>query len=228
MNTLSNNVSFKSRNINIRKVDKICRFVNTEFPAISSSKIPQRCNYNKACKPLFDRIHNKLLSGVREPLEFSKNNISKFISLIINIKKHHVANCAELTYVTQGICNINGLKTKPIQLVLVDKAERFNGYADHVVLAIPLKNKEVKIDKLSKLKDVIIVDPWLGIADYAPKVEEKYLKDFKKFFEKPGQKIDNLSFSSFSDSFGLIELSNSDVQILKNKFPQFQILNKNK
>ena len=55
---------------------------------------------------------------------------------------------------------------------------------DHIVLAVPLNGKKVEFDRLTRQKDVIIIDPWLGIADYAQNIENRY-KDFSDIFKLP-------------------------------------------
>lgn len=224
----SETTNFKSRNAMVRKADQICRFVNTEFTSLSSSKIPARCNFNKNFYPAFKRIHNKITEFVRKPIEQITDNTKEFSILRENVKKYHVANCGELTRLTMAILAVNGIKSIPVEPMLVDKDGRMKRIIDHIMLAIPLNENEVKIDFFSKLKNVLIIDPWLGIADYAPKVEEKYIKDFKKLFQIPNENIDDLKFSIFTDALAMNDFTDKDIMNLKSSFPQYQILNKNK
>lgn len=224
----SRNTNFNSRNSVVRNADRICRFVNSEFTSLSSSKIPARCNFNKDFYHVFKRVHDKILKLVRNPIECISDNIEEFSMLSKNVKKYHVANCAELTRITKIILAINGIKSTLIEPLLVDKNGVIKKNIDHTMLAIVLNKNKGIMGLFSKHNNILIVDPWLGITDFAPKVEEKYTKDFKKFFHLPNENIDDLKFSIYTNSFATDDLTNKDIKKLQAKFPQYQILNKNK
>ena len=136
MNINSTNINFKSRSPVVKKADKICRFVKTEFPSVSSSIIPKRCNktlidkvkrfgertpqiengdlwdirYNKF-RTLFFRVNEKLRTLVRKPFNDTIGVVEENKVLTKLIKNHHLANCAELTRLANLICTVNGIKS---------------------------------------------------------------------------------------------------------------------
>ena len=95
-----------------------------------------------------------------------------------------MANCDELMNLTNLACAVNGIKATPVKYLGVDKNDRILKDIDHVVLAIPLDNNNVTFDRLTRQKNVIIIDPWLGIADYAQNMENRY-RECSNIFKLP-------------------------------------------
>ena len=199
------NVNFKSRHQAVKKADAICRMVKTEFPSVSSSSLIPRCyktlrdavkRFGKATPEiengnlidqryynmydLFLRTDRKIQNLVRIPYHDATDTISAYKILAESVKKHNCANCAELTRLANLICAVNGIDAQPINLILCDKEEKILSYIDHTALAIPLKEGVLKYKRMGKTKDVIIIDPWLGIADFAKNIALEYQNKFRK------------------------------------------------
>ena len=235
----SPNINFKSRNQAVVKADKICRMVNTEFPSISSSSIIPRCSktiqdktrrfgeklsriengempderYNKKYY-LFMRIDNNLRKFVREPFFETIDTIEENKVLTKAVKKYHFANCAELTRLANLICAVNGIKAQPVEMVACDSNDRVVSFIDHVALAVPLKEKNLEWSKMSKLKDVIIIDPWLGLADFAQNVAMQYQNMFRKHL-----KLGTFEQVGINPQALVKPISERDFDTLKKEFP---------
>ena len=214
--------------------------VKTEFPSVSSSSIIPRCSrtildkerrfgkktpeiengnrpddrYNKMYH-LFIRTDNNLQEFVREPYFRARGVVEENKVLAKAIKKHHYANCAELTKLANIICAVNGIKSQPITMIACDNNNRIISSIDHVALAIPVKEKALQIDKMNKLKDVIIIDPWLGIADYAQNVALQYKNMFSKYLKLEENHC--LGVDTAGNAYSIPE---EEFQNLRKEFPE--------
>ncbi len=189
MNINMHTVNFTSRSATVRKADKICRLVNNTYPAYSPSKIMCKSYFKKDMNAykIANRLQEDLKEFVRTPLQSIKDMNLKllyFKTLSDKIKKFHIANCEELMNLASLTCSVNKIKSLPVKLLAVDEKDIIKKEIDHVVLAIPLSDKGVILDRMSRQKDVIIIDPWLGIADYAPNIERRY-KDCPDIMKLP-------------------------------------------
>ena len=181
--TKINDSNFKSRNAEIRQAQQIVRRMNTEIPSCSFSKYERFENVDKSSK-IQERIrfgNLAFLMEVRSYLNIAFNrpqSITKYYDLFVRTLKNHMANCGELAELAKLVFGLNGKKLK--------YAEIIPDSVCHAVGVIPAKSTDLsKIDfkntPMSKLKDVIVVDPWLGIADYAPNVAVQYESEYSKF-----------------------------------------------
>ena len=110
--------NFKSRNLEIRQADRICRLVNNEFASISSSKLAQKIKHNpelgkyiKYDRRLSENLHTKIRKKV---LLIKDDIIEKYKKLAELVKKERLANCDELMRLASLVCAANGIKTQPI------------------------------------------------------------------------------------------------------------------
>ena len=69
---------------------------------------------------LFIRTDNNLQEFVREPYFRARGVVEENKVLAKAIKKHHYANCAELTKLANIICAVNGIKSQPITMTACD------------------------------------------------------------------------------------------------------------
>ena len=181
-----NNINFSSRSADFKKADKICRLVNNNYPASSPSKIMLKSIYKKDYDlyKYANTLQEKVNNDIRTPLQSLKDLGLKYLyfkKLTSKTKELHLANCDEFMNLANLVCAVNKIKAVPVKFLAVDKNDVIKKDIDHVVLAIPLKNKEVAFDRLSRQKDVIIIDPWLGIADYAQNIENRYRENSNVF-----------------------------------------------
>lgn len=220
----NNSPIFTSRNKTIRDLNKICRLINKEFPAISSTKVAEfetvkkDIKFQKYAQYLFKNIQ----SLIRDPAWKLYNEKSPelfYIKLVEGIKDFRLANCGDLSKICKLICNINGINSKKAEMTLIDSKGHLKGNIDHAVQIISLNGDFPFFKKLGTLHNTIIIDPWLGFADYAPNVEIKLKSEYNKFFQIPNDYHIAISCSTLGEP----EITPQAIKILKNKFPHFQI-----
>lgn len=221
VNTYSPN--FTSRNSAVKQADKICRMVKNEFPSISSSRIPARCMADKKYykfRNLFLRTEEKLKNFVRVFTSNSEEKNEHYMFLTETVKNSKVANCGELAKLAHLICSVNGIKSYPITIDIANKKDKDNNYNLHAVLAVPTKKDDFGFNKMSKEKDLIIIDPWLGFADYAQNIEQKYRSLFPSCFNLTGLKAGEEFYIRPSES---MKFEEEEFTNLKEIYPEFII-----
>lgn len=212
-----NNISptFTSHSARVRKADDVVRLAKTLFPVVSSSNIKKRAKGNVLFKNLFERVSKRIGEKVRCH-SFQPDSLVRAMMLAAAMKKNHVGNCAELSRVTNLVCKVNGIDAIPFKFNMIKNGKLLE--VDHMALAYPLKKLPDVSKKISACHDIIIIDPWLGFADYAPKAMEKYKLDLRNLL---GIKINdelvfNPNFVSKSD-----KLYKEDISLLREKFPKW-------
>ena len=66
----------------------------------------------------------------------------------------------------------------------------------------------------SKIKNVIVIDPWLGIADFAENVAMKYQNIFRKHL-----KLNTSTHVKINPNAQVMPISEKDFEALKKEFP---------
>lgn len=216
------NINFKSRNPAVIKADKICRMVNTEFASISSSKLNLKVNSNKKYDKFYSYaniLRYDIWHKVRDKVALARDNIlERYKKTVELVKKERLANCDELTSLAGLICAANGIKSQPLIVHKIENNTLNKKSCGHVALALT-ENGEIKKDvRMSEMKDVIIIDPWLGIADYAPNVAQEYKNMYPHFLNL--KDFDEVIMSPANFKFVLKE---EDFDTAKKEFPNFVI-----
>lgn len=219
------NINFKSRNPIVRKADKICRMVNTEFSSISSSKLSAKVNSNKKYDKFYQYARGlsyKLMHKVRDELVLYKSDIiERYKKIAELVKKEHLANCDELTCLAGLICAANGIKSQRLIVHKMENKTLDKKSCEHVALALTEKGDIKKDVRMSDMKDVIIIDPWLGLADYAPNVAQKYKNIFPQYLNLKDDDEVFMVPANFKFVF-----QESDFERAREEFPNFVIENK--
>ena len=189
MNMSMQNINFTSRSAEIKKADKICRKINNTYPAYSPSKIMLKSIFKKDhdLYKYASSLQEIIDAKIRRPLHSLRELDLKYLyfkTLTDKTKEYKLANCNEFMNLANLACAVNGMKSVPIKFLAIDENDIIKKDIDHIVLAVPLNGKKVEFDRLTRQKDVIIIDPWLGIADYAQNIENRY-KDFSDIFKLP-------------------------------------------
>lgn len=184
-----NNSLISHKNI-LKETEKICRIINSEFPAISSTKISEfHCAENNLTFQTFaNNVYKRIRELIRDPIwkGYKEGDEQIFyLNLVNGIKHHKIANCADYSKLCNLICGINGIQSQKAEMLLVKSDGRMGEMIDHAIHVISSNGKDIKMNKLSKLNNVLIIDPWLGFADYAPQAEARFKSDFHKFFKIP-------------------------------------------
>lgn len=222
------NTNLISRTNVLKETEKVCRIINSEFPAISSTKISEfhcaennptfQTFANNVCRRIRELIRNPIWKGYKEGEEKDF-----YLNLVNGIKQHKIANCADFSKLCNLICNINGIESKKAEMFLVKPDGRIGEMIDHAIHVISTSGKDIKMDKLNKLNNVVVIDPWLGFADYAPRAESRFKSDFHNFFKIP----DGYSIMLNPYTTKEPKITDKVTAFFRENFPQF-IIDKSK
>ena len=196
----TDNTLFQSRNQTIRFADDIARRVNTCYPRISPSKIIE-LNSSVFFPVFMDRIVTKVL----KPMRFIKNEMyeetdsfyQKIRAFTEPVKQFKVGNCGESAQLAAIVAKINGLKDCHITHLCKMDGEDL----DHAILFVNDSQKPY------------IIDPWLGIADYAKNILNRYRNEYR--YELGIKNNDKVTLVSKTDD--------EYTDFLKNDFSRKQI-----
>ncbi len=207
-----------------RDAEKILRLLNSEFPMIASTKI---CEFDSVKKtPRFIQyareIQERIFKLVRDPAwkeQIKGGDDAFYAAFVENIKKQRVGNCSESSKLFKLLGHLNGIPSRKAQLTLFTKDGGYDKNIDHAIHIVCLDGNNPDFEKLSKLKDTLIIDPWLGIAEYAPKYEQLISSAYNRFFGIE----DYHSVCLSTAGFGEPKISENLVKYFAHKYPQFFI-----
>ena len=166
------NASLSDRQL-LKIADKVCRIIETELPAVSSTRFQcfsrSRQQFDKYTKLGVDFRDNfrSQYNTHEDPLLFYKN-------LVEVVKNKKMANCAEYSRLADLILGLNGIKS--ISCSLLNHFTPID-HAVSVILPVP---KSIT-NYLYNLKNAIVIDPWLKFAANSKVAAEKYSKEFSRF-----------------------------------------------
>lgn len=205
-------ITFQSRQKNIRYADIITRKAHSEYPHISTSKISSMIGKDKVKDMFFGYMslgYNLKLAGERTKIDIDEKNTYEYV---VESLKKGLGNCYEEAKLAELIAKINGQKN-----VYSAKLYAGKGLPKHELAFIT--DEKVCADKFYKFKnkEAVIIDPWLGITDFAGNYFKKVRTDFAKLLgihpnAKPYLKPD---FSC--------KLSPKKISVYKNKYPELII-----
>ena len=168
-------ITFTSRHQEIRKADLITRKAHSIYPHISESRIAAIIAQDKVKELFWGQMSMEYalkFAGERLKMEEDEKNLYQHI---IDAMKKGLGNCAEEAKLAELIGKISGIKNIYSGSIFAGK-----GFAKHDVAFIT--DKEIKENKKYqfKNKEALIIDPWLGITDFAG----NYFKMIKTTFAK--------------------------------------------
>lgn len=171
-----NNINFTGKPPELLAADKALRIMNAYYSAASGSRY-KKFNIAKENPKLQHDIARTVgikSATLRQTVinsEFHQPTL-KFFNIFLNlINSLKISNCYELVKLFSFIMDLNGFESRWASLIPSE--------IDHCVALIPLKKdcfEKIDFTKtpMSKMKDFLIADPWLGIVDYAPNVATLY------------------------------------------------------
>lgn len=168
-------ITFTSRHNEIRKADLITRKAHSIYPHISESRISAIIAQDKVKELFWGQMSMEYalkFAGERLKMEEDEKNLYQHI---IDAMKKGLGNCAEEAKLAELIGKISGIKNIYSGSIFAGK-----GFAKHDVAFIT--DKEIKENKKYqfKNKEALIIDPWLGITEFAG----NYFKMIKTTFAK--------------------------------------------
>ncbi len=204
VNNINNNFSFKGRCPQIKDAQWVCHVVNTAYPHVSTTrfnapmlKIKQKnpelynefLNQNpfhfsapfnfKELKliAMFDwqkRLIDKL-NRVRKEWQYGcKTDSRRVNNLIGQLKYNKIGNCGEDAMLAEAILKLNGVDNACTAGLNVN-----NLNIDHSVCVF---NRDGSMFDGKVTKNTIVIDPWLGTADFASNMFLKYKNLCKQYF----------------------------------------------
>ena len=168
-------ITFESRQKVIRNADLITRRAHSLYPHVSESRIVSMIGEDKV-KDLFwgnmSLRYALKFAAQRYNMEIDEKNLYRYV---LESLQGGLGNCSEEAKLAELIARINGQKN-----VYSGKIFAGKGFAKHEVAFIT--DKEIKPDKKYhfKNKDALIIDPWLGVTDFAG----RYFKSLTKHYAK--------------------------------------------
>ena len=152
-------------------------------------------------KRLVDRI-----TKARDEWRIASSDDYRRVGNILNQFKYEgLGNCGEDAYLATAILKLNGVDNACVAKMKVDRH-----WIDHVICVF---NRDGSAFDGKSLKNTIIVDPWVGDADFAQNMFLKYKGQYKKFMYgiKPDSKI-KLSKSDY------VFFTDKELKVLQEKF----------
>ena len=182
-------ITFQSRQLPIQYAEIIERKAHNVYPHVSNSKLNTRCEHaftNHTVTPnFFDKVRIKTLAKLRELRSKLRTSNTFYTDLAYGMQDNRVGNCFEEACIAELIGKINGQKNIYVGDIFVEKENVKNKRKiDHTVAFIT--NKKIKPGKeyYFKNKDAVIIDPWLGITDYADMYFTRLKNHFKNYFKE--------------------------------------------
>lgn len=232
--SINQNPSFTSRSPRIRDAQWVCQKVRS-FTHVSTThfapNVQKLANknmilYNKLVntKP-FEHFfvkspeelklvkiftwHERLVERImmaRENWHVGTRDDYRRVGNILNQFKYEgLGNCGEDAYLAATILKLNGINNACVAKMKIDKS-----WIDHVVCAF---NTDGSNFDGKSLKNTIIIDPWVGTADFAQNMFLKYKSIYQKFMFgiKPNS---NIKLSKFD----YVLFSSDELKVLQEKY----------
>lgn len=155
--------------------------------------------------------------------ESYRDDKSYLNNLISQVKKMKMGNCFEDAILSEFVLKLNGLKSATSAcLYKKDKLGHVSAI-DHVVCAFsPDLNDIQACIPSNPSNDIIILDSWLGIVDYAINALQKYKTIGSRFFHI--DKEDSIVIRTKN----YIDLTKEEIAEFREKYPQLIFKNKNR
>lgn len=199
----------------IKDADKLCRFISKEFPAISPTRLLSFQSLNKDRKFVnyfgLKVLQNRWARDDAWDLFKPDETLDFYRRFVENMKKYKNINCDDYTKLAQVILKVNNVDSVKAILLRSDLKK-----LDHAVLLVNAPKSNFSIFYKNKdLKNIIVIDPWLGFADYANNAVVRYNSEFSSFLEL--DKYVPIHFDVNSNP----EVSQKTIDYMKKTYPQF-------
>ncbi len=182
-------ITFEGRQKTIQTAYTIGLKAHNIYPHVSSSQVKKRYfkanNISEFSQKPLPEFYNKISEKVIELREILKNNNSKICDFIYAMQDKKVGNCFEEALLAEIIGKLNGQKNIYVGNIFVKKENVPEKKSiDHSVAFITNKRIKSKKEYEFKNKEAIIIDPWLGITDFASNYFTQLKNHFKNSFKE--------------------------------------------
>ena len=216
-------ISFEGRKNILNRSDILARRAHEIYPHISQSKVQNLIGTNykreQACQNLRMNLCSKL-NDIRYRMSSAKSELPIVIEAL---KDKKVGNCYEEARLAEIIGRINGQNDIFSGRIFFGTTDTKEKTLDHVVAFVTSKKVEPKSMLALKNKEGIIIDPWLGISDFAGEYFNKIKTIFQPFFTKLPSHTSEIKFRIEANFDEFIEQGTIDN--LKQRFPELEIKN---
>ncbi len=176
---INNDISFKSRQQVVRDAKWVAQKAHSYFPHISASMIDCKLNSD----PYLEYKYRGLVAsaGARQKvarmlyMADERKPFKSYCNIIDRMIDMQFGNCFETAAFAEVIAKMNGAKN-------VHSASLFFGpiSLDHRVVF--MTDKPVAKENIFRNKDALVIDPWLGIADFAGNFADTIKHSYNKIF----------------------------------------------
>lgn len=198
MSFKKNMITFEGNRQNLKYAKLLEAKARNIYPHISTSKFQSRIGESIAVPKFLSQVSREI-SVTRKVM---KNSFDYYSSLIFGLMEKKRGNCTEEAIFTQLLGLINGQKNIYAGGICLKRDNQKVGLLNHAIAFItdkPVKNGK---DYSFKNKDAIIIDPWLGVTDFAGNYFAKLKTIYRKYFMYDKSK----KFATFSNDNLAMEL----------------------
>ena len=192
------------------------------YPHISTSRFKSRLERDSNVPKFLKKMGEQI--SIRR--EIMRGSFDRYSSIIYGLSEKKVGNCTEDAIFAQLIGLINGQKNIYAGGITLNADGKGHKNMNHSVAFIT--DKSVKRGKIYafKNKEAIIIDPWLGVVDFAG----NYFAKLKSIFRKNFMRVNNENYAVFDDDNLQMESIRKKAKtvkefktIRKNEYPVTQI-----
>ena len=148
------------------------------YPHISTSKIRRHIGYETEDHVFF--IKMKKAYAARRKIMYESGDY--YTSVIDSLLHGRIGNCAEDALFAELLGKLNGQKNIYSGNLGLYNGDKRTGYLNHTIAFITDEPVKSGKDFLCKNKEAVIIDPWLGITDFAGNYFNKLRTNFRKVF----------------------------------------------
>lgn len=215
-NSARNN--FTGRCAPVRDAQWVCHVISANLPHISTTRanVPYRyiAENRLAAPPLIRRLtiwRQKIIEKLNYLREGYQNDWADSYDvikgIITQLEQEKLGNCYENAHVAETILKMNGIKNASCAGIKAGLED-----VDHLVCVFNTDNSPVT-RKIKK--NTIIVDPWLGISDFAENIFLKYKNMYRNYLKISGN--EKLRLGDLEE----FRLTGCDLEKLREEYPQF-------
>ena len=177
------------------------------YPHVSTSRIRTQIGIETPDPNFFVQMKK----DYAEARKMIKESGDIYAALAVSLREGKVGNCTEDAMFAELLGKINGQKNIYTGSLGLKRGKNETGRLNHVIAFItdkPVKNSE---EVFFKNKEAIIIDPWLGITDFAG----NYFTKLKSIFRKTFMYGKNKKIATFSNDNLAMELIRAESKTIK-------------
>ena len=198
-------ISFNAKKTTLKDADWVCRSVNNNFPALSTTWLNFNLENNNGISAI-SKI-GKTIQDLRNANNSELFTFNFVKNLLESVKKNSAGNCYEKATIAELILRMNGIKNcKRINLVADDGRKNL----EHCVSMVNFDTE----NPYPNPQKVVIIDPWSGVSGYADYIFKVYTNMFNRYF-----KLGNDDQIQFVARYPL-ELTDEEIEYFKQRYPE--------